>query len=536
MIMENRKTFSLGRSAALLLLSVACNGAQAQSEADIERLFDWAESTYPTLFGSHQTSQTLAPWRFRYYPTQQNYVGVNPAGEVYVLGASFGGNLKRVGLFSDFAPLLDARVATYTVGGAGADYPTLPALFSARDLAPGDVVDVRGGNYEGGIIMPPDDGGAPGNPVILRGVGATRPHLRGGTNTIEFRLSHHVVMEHFEISGTESPVTSRCVFHHAHDIVLRDVYIHDCPRHGVLGADQDSGSLTIEYSEIANAGANGSYHAIYATTDQVAHPGAVFRLQYSYVHDSDYTNGSGTGGNLIKSRSERNEIYYNWLEGAFYHELELIGPDPDGVSSGWTENLAREDSDVVGNVIVHTSSFGSIMRFGGDATGQTNGRYRFVNNTLVRMGFEDTPNVFRLFDGIESLDAHNNVFWHQGGKGLRIIRDEDAAWVGGVARINGSNNWIDTGSTFVPASFAGTLTGSDPGFVNPAAFDFRLAAGSPLLGKANASPVAPAAFVITSPLFPPARHPPLRAAALPGAPLTRPVDGALDIGAFEAGN
>lgn len=71
-------------------------------------------------------------------------------------------------------------------------------------------------------------------------------------------------------------------------------------------------------------------------TDEVAYPGAVFRLQHSYLQDSDYTDGVGIGGNLIKSCAERNEIYYNWLEGAFYHELELIGPDPEGARSGWT--------------------------------------------------------------------------------------------------------------------------------------------------------------------------------------------------------
>ena len=127
-----------------------------------------------------------------------------------------------------FAPLA-CGAATYTVGGVGADYPTLNALFAGEDLNGGDIVEVTGGIiYSGDIVMPAADGGAPGNPVILRGVGPSRPHLRGGTNTIEFRLSDHVVMEYFEVSGTTMPVnTFRCVCDHAHDIVLRDVYIHD---------------------------------------------------------------------------------------------------------------------------------------------------------------------------------------------------------------------------------------------------------------------------------------------------------------------
>lgn len=428
---------------------------------------------------------------------------------------------------------LPVGAATYTVGPGG-QQPTLNALFAAVDLQPGDVVEVMGGTtYAGNIVVPQADGGAPGNPVILRGVGPTRPHLTGGTNTIEFRLSHHMVMERFEISGSAADNTFRCVYHHAHDIVLRDILLHDCPRHGVLGADTDSGSLTIEYSELYNAGSGGGNHLVYMATDEVAHPGAVFRLQHSYLHDSDYTDGAGIGGNLIKSRAERNEIYYNWLEGAFYHELELIGPDPNGAAPGWSEGLKREDSDVVGNVIVHTSAFGAILRFGGDATGQSYGRYRFVNNTVLRTGVDDTPSVLRLFDGIEAVEMHGNVFHHPGPAALRLFRrDIVTGGVVGDPIVGGSNNWIDSGSTSIPADWTGTIQGSDPGLANVAALDLRPAAGSPLLDGAPGVPSAGAAYAIAQPLFPPVRHPVRGLLAVGTAPL-RPQAGVLDLGAFE---
>lgn len=218
--------------------------------------------------------------------------------------------MRRASLIAGvlFAPL--ACATTYQVGPTRAS-TSLNALFAAVDLGPGDIVEVDGNvTYAGDIVMPSADGGAPGNPVTLRGirVNGLRPRLNGGTNTIEFRLADHVVFEGFEVTGTVTPTnTFRCIYHHSDDLVIRDVVVHDCPRHGILGADQDSGSLTVEYSEIYNAGSGGSNHAIYMATDEVAHPGAVFRLQYSYVHDSDFNN-SGNGGNLIKSRAERNEI------------------------------------------------------------------------------------------------------------------------------------------------------------------------------------------------------------------------------------
>jgi hypothetical protein len=428
-----------------------------------------------------------------------------------------------------------AMAATYQVGPTR-PRTTLTALFNNVDLQPGDIVEVDGDvTYTGGIVMPAADGGALGNPVMIRGIRANnqRPRLVGGANTIEFQADH-VVFEGFDVSGTGNTTTGtfRCVYHHSHGLTIRDAYIHDCPRHGILGADQDSGSLTVEYTEVFNSGSNGGNHALYIATDEVAHPGSVFRLQYSYIHDSRFGD-TGEGGNLIKSRAERNEIYYNWLEGAYYHELELIGPDPNGAAAGWTEDLAREDSDVVGNVIVHTSvDFGAIVRFGGDDTGQSKGRYRVVNNSFVRFGTTDTPTVFRLFDGIESLDVHNNVFWRDGANALRIIREVEAIWTFG-SQIAGSNNWVETGSSFVPASWSGTLTGAAPGFVDATGFDFRPAAGSALLHMGASPPVSAPAYQVAGALFPPVRHAPLRTFQPVGTAPERPINGVIDIGAFE---
>lgn len=424
--------------------------------------------------------------------------------------------------------LASAQAATYQVG-PGRTWTQLQPLFDAVDLEPGDIVEVDGGTtYAGNVILRAADGGAPGNPVTIRGlrVNGQRPILLGGTNTIEFRLANHVVFEGFEVVGSVADNTFRCIYHHSHDVLIRDVLVRDCPRHGILGADTDSGSLTVEFSEIRNAGSNQFNHAIYMATDELRWPGSVFRLRHSVVRDSRFGD-SGVGGNLIKSRAERNEIHYNWLEGAWFHALELIGPDPAG---GVPANAVREDSDIVGNVVVHDGDFGAIFRFGGDGTGASNGRYRFVNNTVIRRGGNgDTPTIFRLFDGIESVEMHNNVFLREGAASFRVIREVEAVWVGGVSRIRGSRNWFDAGSTFVPSGWVDSITGTDPGFVNAAGNDFRPAPGSPLLDAAGTAATA-SGYEIGSPLFPPAFHP---SSTPPTAPVPRPVAGALDIGAYE---
>jgi len=168
-----------------------------------------------------------------------------------------------------------ACAATFQVG-PGRAWTALQPLFDAVDLQPGDVVEVDGNvTYPGNVILRDadggavgTDGGAVGNPVTIRGlrVNGQRPILLGGTNTIEFRLANHVVFEGFEVVGSVADNTFRCIYHHSHDVLIRDVLVRDCPRHGILGADQDSGSLTIEYSEIRNAGSGQFNHAIYMAT------------------------------------------------------------------------------------------------------------------------------------------------------------------------------------------------------------------------------------------------------------------------------
>lgn len=408
-----------------------------------------------------------------------------------------------------------ASAATYQVGPSRT-HKTLGAVASL--VNPGDVVEVDGDATYPAVNFTRN--GTSASPITIRGirVAGKRPVLSGGTNTIELAGDYYV-LEGFDITGG----SSRCVFHHSHGNVIRDSVVHDCPKQGILGADQDSGSLLLEYTEVHHAGGGTFDHQIYMATDEVAHPGAVFRMQYCYVHDAN-------GGNSVKSRAERNEIYYNWIEGALYHELELIGPDPGGAPSGWSEGLRREDSDVVGNVLKKTRDF-AFVRVGGDGTGESRGRYRFKNNSFIGMGTGNT--AFRLFDTLESIEMHNNVFFSSAGA-YRIVRDVEASWTSSV-QIAGSNNWVFTGSTFVPTQWTGTITATNPGFTNAAGNDYSPAATSALVNAGASTTSGPAGYAFPSPLAAPLFHPPVRALIAPGTASARPSAGAIDIGAFERG-
>ena len=402
-------------------------------------------------------------------------------------------------------------------------------------VGPGDLVLVDGGATYDPVLFTND--GMAGSPIVVRGLrdgSGARPVLSGGTNTIEIQ-SDHFVLEGFEVTAG----SFRCVYHHADDVTLRDLYVHDCPAHGILSADEDSGSLTVEHCEVAYCGNGSSQHAIYVTSDQNVHPGSVFRMRGCYVHD-------GTGGNLVKSRAERNEIYGNWLEGSRYHMLELIGPDEGAVTP---PPDIREDSDVVGNVFVHKAydppgaqgpfdgnfyfvRVGSDMRCDDGGSNSTRGRYRFAHNTFVRTTTANGSHVFRPFGFLQTIEMHGNVFWSAAAGAMNQVREDDGerCWTDGE-QILGSANWVETGSP-VPTGWSGTIVGAAPGFENAGALDFRPAAASALLDAVPAAPPTLVAFPFPAGLWPPP-HEPARLPLAGDPAWPRADDGAFDIGAYE---
>lgn len=401
-----------------------------------------------------------------------------------------------------------AFAATYQVGPSK---PFKQLGDVAPQLAPGDVVEVDGDATYSSVSL--SKNGSPQSKITIRGIkrNGKRPVIKGGTNTIAIHGSHYV-LEGLDVTGG----SARCVFHHANDVTVRDTVVHDCPAHGILGADTESGSLTLDRVEVYRSGEGTRKHQIYVATDERMYPNAVFRMQHSYVHDSN-------GGNSVKSRAGRNEIYYNWIEGGTYHELELIG------SEEFPTNLLREDSDVVGNVLRKTKGAFAV-RFGGDGSGETKGRYRFVNNTVIADG--GTKYIFRLFDGLESVEMHNNVFASASATPFTLIRDVEAKWAKGHPIVTGSNNWVPTGMK-TPAQWTKTIAGSDPGFVNASALDYSPASGSALRNAGNNFPSSSSAAPFPNPLATASFIPPSRTIQ---APQTRANDGAIDIGALEVGS
>src|SRR5262249_28869010 len=134
----------------------------------------------------------------------------------------------------------------------------------------------------------------------------------------------------------------------------------------------------------------------------------------------------------------------------------------------------------------------SFVRIGGDGTGESAGRYRFLNNTFVSNSTANGSAVFRFFDALETVEMHNNVFYSvPSGGGLNIVPDLIANGVHG-RKLCGQNSWVENGSAGLPTAseWTATVTGADPKFTNLATKDLRPAADSPLVdaGTANGTP------------------------------------------------
>lgn len=349
-------------------------------------------------------------------------------------------------------------------------------------LKAGDIVEVDGdATYPGGFSF--NNSGTPAKKITIRGirVRGKRPVLFGSISTaanaiVQF-LGSHYLFEGFEITAGSDPYAKRGIRNVGNDITIRDCCIHDTPE-GVLGSDL-SGSLTLSRVEIYRCGGATGMHQIYVASNNKVYPNAVFRMEFCHIHN-------GTAGCNLKTRVTRNEIYYNWIEDAAGHEMDLLGADRFHQDPG-LEKIIREDSDIVGNVFVKSgySPVGCIARMGSDGTGVGEGRYRWLHNTIIlRRDYPLDRSVFRVQDAVESIEFHNNVIHHCAGKPVRVLTDWKL-FEGVAYRVHGSNNCLPRGSTNVPKDLRNTVFTDNPKFADADKFDFTPRAESPLIGAAG---------------------------------------------------
>ncbi|MHC4712939.1 MAG: right-handed parallel beta-helix repeat-containing protein [Planctomycetota bacterium] len=339
-----------------------------------------------------------------------------------------------------------------------------------HEAEPGDVIELEPGYYyfEKDRIRC-NRSGTPDKPIIVRGIikdgkSPVIDAIRVNVKRCVFNVRpgvHDIVFENMEIkncAGSRYPDAEETYGHNAgafyfencHNITCRNIESH----HNEDGffATHGADCILIENCEIHHNGTeytgehNRTHNFYFCAERQI--------VRNCYIHHS-------TEGENFKSRAANTIFAYNWVDEEAIYSV--------AVDSGGAKNTLW-----VGNVVMKRTNLGhgqGRLLGIGDGTGVATGTLVALNNTFITI----FPRDFYLFtEASSTCDAIllNNVFAGPG----EVFLDKN-----GKGTITGSNNWLKAGIKSVPEGLENTVSDDNPGFVDAAAFDFRLKADSPLI-------------------------------------------------------
>lgn len=349
--------------------------------------------------------------------------------------------------------------------------------------AAGDVIEVDPGLYQDDFCTLNKDN------LTIRGVGSSRPHLQA-TVLIPNGKGIFVVpsgvgpttVENLELSGAKvSDDNGAGIRMQGKQLTVRNCYFHD-NQNGILSGGTADYEVLIERSEFAyngNAG-SGQEHNLYIGSGCKS-----FTFRYNYSHHAK-------SGHTLKSRANVNHILYN-----------RIMDEADGFSSYVVDLPQGGRSYLIGNLIQqgpNAENHGTIVNYKCESPTNPELDLYAVNNTIVN-DHSSTNTKFIRVCAAGKVSVINNLFV---GPGTPVDFPNGSA---GITYTNTSN-----------------LQTSSPGLVDKAAYNYRLAAGSPAIDKGT-NPGTGGAFSLT-----PIEHYKHKADKE-----VRPAVGPLDIGAYEFG-
>jgi hypothetical protein len=444
--------------------------------------------------------------------------------------------------------------ATYEVG-PGRPYASIGAV-PWESLQAGDTVLIhwRSTPYrekwvisrQGTAAAPITVRGVPGPygelPVVDGSGATTRPSLNfwnqqravikiGGSSVPADVMPRYIVIEKLDVKSARAPYVFRAAngsiqtyttnaaaifVEKGEHITVRQSILRDSGN-GLFVASSDasaSRTILVEGNHIYD---NGIADSIYHHNTYTA------AIGITYQYNRFGPPRAGTLGVNLKDRSAGLVVRYNWIEGGG-RQLDLV----DGEDSVLIRtHPSYRSTFVYGNVLIEPAGAGNrqIVHYGGDSGREPSyrkGTLYFFNNTIVSYR-TDRNTVFRLSTNDERADFRNNIVYGTAPGATQSLLDDTGI-------LDMSRNWLKPG--FV-STFNGTLggvinddrttvTGASPGFVNEAAKDFRLAAGSGAVDKGT---------ILHAAVLP--SHDLLREYVVHRSSRARRFDGSIDIGAFE---
>jgi hypothetical protein len=320
--------------------------------------------------------------------------------------------------------------------GAGETYATPCAAVASA--AEGDVIEIAPGVYRDSCTISVPR-------LTLRGTGKQPTiDLSATDHPAQYKgiyvvSADDVTLENLELTGAhisaDNGENAAGVRVEGKGLTVRGCKIHD-NQNGILGGS--SGTLTIEHTEFFQNGLgngcndSGCTHHVYVANIDTLY----FRFNWSH----DIASDTPDKGHLLKSRAKANYILYNRITGEAgteSYEVEL----PNGGLAVVLGNLLHKGK-AAGNPV--------LLSWGAEGASNPDKRLFVVNNTFVN---DLGKGTFIQATGA-TLVAKNNLFV-------------------------GSGMPSSTG-----ALSADNLMVSDGGFVDRAAYDYRLKLGSPAIDKA----------------------------------------------------
>jgi hypothetical protein len=257
-------------------------------------------------------------------------------------------------------------------------------------------------------------------------------------------------------------------------LTVSGCYFHD-NQEGILTSANPDSDITIQFSEFAANGYGDGYsHNIY-----IGHVRS-FTLFGSYSHDAKV-------GHDVKSRADTNYILYNRIQdgdtGTASYNIDL----PNGGANFIIGNVIRKGPRAQNGVVITSGEEG--------ATNPVQEFY-LINNTIVN---DRNPGTFvRVNGNLSDVRLQNNLFAGRFAMQSTVL--------------GGHSGQLIT-----------NLVANDPGFVDPAHFDYHLQAGSAAI-DGGSDPGSSQDGVDLTPYY----------VYLDQAGVdTRPSDGTIDIGAYE---